>query len=664
MCVCTKLLYTIFMFQFKTKKLIRGDSSERVEDNNKTIAHKIYFNEVLIATLLFTLVYYGLGKINLYLPGSLLGQISYILIIVISIVGFIPVIVSAVQALLRKTITVDLLASIALVFTMVQGEWVSAVFINLMLSSARLFSAFTERKTEHIIFHLLKLRPVVVKVQSGESFKEKTLKEVSVGDIVVVESGDRIPIDGIVIEGQASVDQSTLTGESEPVSVSVHSQVLSSTLCLSGSLFVKAEKVGEDTTLSKMIKLVDEASRAKTKVETIANKFSAWYIFLTIAGVLVIYVFTRNLNLVLSVLLVTCADDLAVAIPLGFSVSISKAAKHGIIIKGASVMERLKDITTFVTDKTGTLTEGISTVTNVVSTSNATITDCLRAGAICAMGSKHPMSKAILEYAKKEKINISAPDEFREYPGEGIWSKHDGVEYLQGKALFLVRMGVNISESQQKEIDDNESRGGSISTVAIGKKLVGFIVLTDGVKKYAKEAILETRTLGVKKWIMLTGDNEKVASRVSQKIGIDEFHANLKPADKVEYIKKLKSKHGVIAMMGDGVNDAASLAIADVSFAMGAIGSDTSIEAADIAIMHDDLRRVPEAIFLSKEALVILKQNFGIWALSNTAGLVLVFAGFLNPVGAAAFNFLTDFLPIMNVFRIYNIKINKHTYDH
>ena len=651
------------MFQFKTKKLIRGDSSERVEDNNKTIAHKIYFNEVLIATLLFTLVYYGLGKINLYLPDSLFGRLSYILIIIFSIAGIIPVIISAVQALLRKTITIDLLASIALVFTVIQGEWVSAAFINLMLSSARLFSAFTERKTEHIIFHLLKLRPVVVKVQSGESFKEKTLKEVSVGDIVVVESGDRIPIDGIVIEGQASVDQSTLTGESEPISVSVHSQVLSSTLCLSGSLFVKAEKVGEDTTLSKMIKLVDEASRAKTKTETIANKFSAWYIFLTIAGVVIIYVFTRNLNLVLSVLLVTCADDLAVAIPLGFSVSISKAAKHGIIIKGASVMERLKDISTFVTDKTGTLTKGVSTVMKVVSVNNLTITDCIKAGAICAMGSKHPISRAILEYAKKEKIEIHAPDEVREYPGEGIWSKHGNIEYLQGKISFLIRNGIEISEAEHKKISSDESFGWSISAVAINKKFAGFFVLADDIKKYAKEAILETRTLGVKNWIMLTGDNEQVASRVSKEIGIDEFHANLKPEDKVDYIKKLKKDHGVIAMMGDGVNDAASLAIADVSFAMGAIGSDTSIEASDIAIMHDDLRRVPEAIFLSKEALVILKQNFGIWAISNTVGLVLVFAGFLNPVGAAAFNFLTDFFPILNVFRIYNIKINKHTYD-
>ena len=651
------------MFWTNKNKSLHVNAVKRAEENNQTISRKIMFNQWMIGVLFFILLFHGLGVIKLYSFDSVIGEISNILIVAISIVGIIPVLISAIQALFKKTITIDLLASIALTFTIIQNEWVSAVFINLMLASARLFSAYTERKTENIIFHLLKLRPVVVKIQEGESFKEISLSETKVGDIIVVESGDRIPIDGAVIEGQASIDQSTLTGESEPISIKVGSQVLSSTLCLSGSLLVKAEKVGEDTTLSKMIKLVDEASREKTKAETIAEKFSAWYIFLTITAVILIYFFTRNMNIVLSVLLVTCADDLAVAIPLGFTVSISKAAKHGIIIKGASVMERLKDIKIFVTDKTGTLTKGVMTVVNVVSSDEHTATDCLKAGAICAMGTKHPISRAILEYASKEKIKVHSPDEFREFPGEGIWSKHEGVEYMQGKVHFLLSHGVHISESDIQKITEAQIKGGSISAVSVKNKFVGFIVLVDEIKKYAKESIIETKELGVTKWVMLTGDNEHVANRVANEVGIDEFHANLKPADKVEYIKKLKNKHEVMAMMGDGVNDAASLAIADVSFAMGALGSDTSIEAADIAIMHDDLRRVPEAMFLSREALIILKQNFVIWVISNTAGLVLVFMGLLNPATAALFNFLTDFFPILNVFRIYNIKINKHTYE-
>lgn len=630
---------------------------------DRKISRKIQFNEILILFLFLALFFQGLGWASLFSFESLIGKISTALLIFISVVGVIPVIVSAVQALFKKTITIDLLASIALVFTLIQGEWVSAAFINLMLSSARLFSAFTERKTENIISHLLKLRPSVVKVKEGENFKEKPLDAVRVGDIIMVDSGDRIPIDGIVIEGSASVDQSTLTGESEPLSKKVGSEVFSSTLCLAGSLFVKATKVGEDTTLSKMIKLVDEASRAKTKTETIANRFSTWYISITLFAVVVIYLFTHNLALVLSVLLVTCADDLAVAIPLGFTVAISKGAKHGIIVKGAAVMERLKDITTFVTDKTGTLTRGVSVVTKVVPVGDYSEKDCVKAGMICSTGSKHPTSKAVLEYAKNKGIDIHTPEDIKEFSGEGVWAKHDGIEYLHGRVSFLIEKGVSVSQSIHEQINEEQALGGSISCVAIDNKIVGFFVLVDEIRKYAKEAIAETRTLGVKKWIMLTGDNEQVGARVAKEVGLDEFYSGLKPAEKLEHIKSLKQKHGVIAMMVDGVNDAASLALADVSFAMGAIGSDTAIEAADIALMHDDLRRVPEAIYLSKEVLTIVKQNFGIWFASNAIGLTLVFTGVLGPVGAALYNFLTDFVPILNVFRIYNLKINKHTYD-
>ncbi len=205
--------------------------------------------------------------------------------------------------------------------------------------------------------------------------------------------------------------------------------------------------------------------------------------------------------------------------------------------------------------------------------------------------------------------------------------------------------------------------GMSITALAINKKIIGIFALEDEIRKYTKDVILETKELGVKNWIMLTGDNEAVASRVSNILGLNEFHGDLKPADKLEIIKNLRRKHGAVAMIGDGVNDAAALALADVSFAMGTIGSDASIEAADIAIMHDDLRRVPEAIFLSKESIKIVKQNFIIWGISNALGLGLVFGGILGPVGASLFNFLTDFIPISNVFKIYRLKINKHTYD-
>jgi Cd2+/Zn2+-exporting ATPase len=610
----------------------------------KAINRQILLNQLLIVFLFCALAFWNTFPI---------------LLIIASFIGIIPVIFSAGKALWKREITIDLLASIALIFTIIEGQWVSAAFINLMLASARLFSLYTERKTENAIKSLLKLRPALVKIKVGDHSREVKLEEVKPRDLVVVESGERVPIDGEVEVGQASVDQSTLTGESQPVAKYPGDKVFSSTLCLTGSLLVRAEKVGEDTTLAKIIALVDEAGRLKTKTETIAGKFSSWYILATLLGSGLVYIFSGNLKLVLSILLVTCADDLAVAIPLGFTVAIAKAAKQGIVIKGSAVMERLKDIKTIVTDKTGTLTKGIFVVAEVEVLGKYTPEEFLALAGSAAIDSSHPVSKAIVAHVKSKKIHFHSPDEARESPGEGVWIKQGSEEYRQGKLAFLEKNGVRVSDRARGMITKHQAAGASITALSSGHELLGFFVLEDEIRKYAKEVVNETKGQGVKHWTMLTGDNEAAAARVAGAVGLDEFHANLYPMDKIEIIKKLKHKHGAIAMLGDGVNDAAALAMADVSFAMGDIGSDSSIQAADIALMKDDLRGVPEAIFLSRQSIKIIKQNFIIWALSNVVGLTLVFAGILNPVGASLFNFLTDFIPILNVLKIYRLKLNR-----
>ena len=616
---------------------------------------KVLFNEILIGLLFFALV------LN-FIPDSF-GFYLKPLLILVAYIGLAPVLYSAIKALVSREITIDLLASIALLFTFIQGEWVSAVFINLMLTSARLFSSFTERRTENIISHLLKLRPSVVTRQIGDEIREIPIEDVKVGDLIVVEAGNRIAIDGVVVTGEASVDQSTLTGESQAVAKKVGDQVFSSTLNTSGSLVVRVEKIGADTTLSKIISLVDDASRAKTKVETLANKFSSWYILVTLVGSLIIFLVTKNLNVVLGVLLVTCADDIAVAIPLGFTIAISKAARHGIVIKGAAVMERIRNINVFITDKTGTLTKGASKVSGSNTYNGVTQGEFNEILSICVADSKHPTSLAVAHYLKSISVELTAPDEVKEYPGDGIVVKKKGVSYAEGKLAFIKNLGVQIDPAIEVEIRNVEKMGLSVSVVSREDKIVGYLSYEDDLKKYVKESILETKEMGVKKWVMLTGDNEYVAHRVAERVGIDEFKAGLSPEGKLDEVKKIKATGVTIAMMGDGVNDAASLALADVSFAMGAIGSDASIEAADITLMHDDVRRVPEAMLLSKEAIRIVKQNFAIWVISNVVGLTLVFGGYIGPVGASAYNFATDFLPILNIFQIYYLKINKHTYD-
>lgn len=591
------------------------------------------------------------------------NQTSHYFLITLCILGAIPVAWSAVVALARRQITIDLLASIALAFSFFDGQWVSAAFINLMLSSARLFDALTERKTQNIIAKLLKLRPEHVQIQKGDTIVTVALEDVVAGDLVIVDAGSRIPVDGVVVRGQASVDESTLTGESAPVSKQVDSKVFSSTLNQSGSLIVRAERVGTDTTLAKMIALVDEASRAKTKVERLADKFSFWYITIMLVSSGVIYLISQDISLVLSVLLVVCADDIAVAIPLGFTISIAKGARHGVVIKGAAVLERLRSVRVIVTDKTGTLTKGKAKVYEEILSEGVSIQDFRSAAGSATVNSNHPVSTAILAFLKEQSVQIIAPDEVHEFAGDGIVVQKGAHVFIQGKISFLEKRGIPIKDEDLSKMAQAQSAGGSINALSIDGSFVGAFVLEDELRPFAKEIIAETKTMGIVKWIMLTGDNSAVAARVSKKVGIDEYHAELSPEGKLDALREIKKQYGSIAMIGDGVNDAAALAMADVSFAMGAIGSDVSIEAADIAIMHDDLRRIPEAMFLGREATIIIRQNFLIWGVTNVVGLFLVFSGYIGPVGAAVYNFLTDFVPIMNTFKIYLLKINRHTYD-
>lgn len=605
---------------------------------------------VLIILLLTALIFNWLDFFSIAAKKEIL--------IGLSLLAFIPVLINIYFAIIKKRVIIEQLAAIALFFTFLRGEWVSAAFINLMLASARFFGEYVAMRTKNIINQLLKLRPAKVKIKIGETINEIPIEKVRIGDLAVVEPGSRVPVDGKVILGQASVDESALTGESERIVKKIGDKVFSSTFNEFGSLLVKVEKVGEDTTFSKIVGLVEEASRSKTKTEKISDRFSVWYILLILVASILIYIISRNLNLVLSILLVTCADDIAVAIPLGFTIVISKAAKHGIIIKGADIIERLSKVNVFLADKTGTLTKGDTRITDLIHL-GIDKNKFLEIAGVCAINSRHPTSVTIIEYLKKEGINIIAPDDFGESPGEGISIKKGKDRFFAGKVSFLEKNGVVFSDEQKALVEKKKAGGESIVVIGVNDRLVGLFAFEDEIRPNAKALVTQTKQMGVKRWVMLTGDNENVGRRIANQLGIDEFVANLKPEDKLKIIKKIRHKDRRLAMIGDGVNDAAALALADVGIAMGVKGSDAAIEAADIALMHDDLSRIPEAIQLSRESIFIVKENFVIWGLTNIVGLFLVFNGFIGPAGAAAFNFVTDFIPILNVFRIFGRKLAK-----
>ena len=608
---------------------------------------------VLLIFLLIVLAFHYLGLFSYLVDSSILAFFAS--------VATLPVIFSAYRSLKNKKITVDLLASIALVVSMLNQYWASAVFINLMLTSARIFDSYVQNRGRNAIRSLLKLRPDKIKVKFGKKIIEKTPNEIKIGDLIVVELGDRIPVDGEVESGQAQIDQSSLTGESLPVEKGAGDKVLSSTLNMAGSLVVRAEKVGQDTTFEKIIKLVDESQRGKIAIETIIDKFTTWYIVATFAISLLIYLFTRDLSLVLSVLLVTCADDIAIAIPMAFSAGIASAAKRGIIVKGGAFLEGLNNAKTVIVDKTGTLTKMKLRVKKIIPFDNLNEKEIISLTASADFFSSHPIARTIIEYAETKKIRFIKPNKFKEFPGKGSQAFLKTKTITCGKLNFLREKKVLISEEEEKKIKKvSKNFYGNILHVAINKKLVGVLLLEDEVRPEAKETVEKLKNLGIKEVIMLTGDNEKVAQRVSNEVGATSFHANLFPEEKVKYVKKYLSKKSKVVMVGDGVNDAAALAASDIGFAMGAAGADTAVEASDIALMKNDFSKVAEAFELSKKVNRISRQDFWIWGILNSAGLFLVFSKIIGPEGAALFNFVTDFIPLLNSVRMFTYRGSKN----
>ncbi|KKU52648.1 MAG: hypothetical protein A2633_00795 [Candidatus Sungbacteria bacterium RIFCSPHIGHO2_01_FULL_47_32] len=609
---------------------------------------RISFDVVLIAVLSLVLATHYLRVFSAGLDNAVL--------IAVIVVGLLPVLKSSYNSVRERKISVDLLAAIALIASLIAREWPSAVFINLMLASARILDEFTASRAKKAIESLLKLRPDTVKVKRGEDFVEEKTENLRVGDAIAIGAGGRIPIDGIVESGAASIDQSSLTGESLPLPKERGDSVLSSTLVLTGSLVIRTEKVGKDTTLEKIIELVKAAEKGKTRITGIADVFATWYIVGTVLLALAVIYFTRDIKLLLSLLLIACADDIAVAIPLAFLASVAHAARRGIIVKGGNFLETLTKVKMLVVDKTGTLTKGKLAIERVRPFGTYGEKDVLKYAAMAGFFSRHPASKAVIEYAIRHDISFERPKEFEEIPGKGGTATLNGHTAVVGRATFLKELGVSISNDELKEMDRLKDEGYTVTPVAYGENLIGYITFADEVRPESIEAVKQLKKLGVERIVMLTGDNKKVAEKIASSIGITEFQANVLPEDKVEYIAKSVNKKFKVAMAGDGINDAAALARSDVGIAMGVIGSDTAIEAADIALMQDDIRKIAEAIKIGKQTMAVAYQNFAIWAVVSVIGFVLIFGRYIGPSGAAAFNFLTDFFPLLNAMRLFRMR--------
>jgi heavy metal translocating P-type ATPase len=576
-------------------------------------------------------------------------EISAVLAIIAVALGY-PIYVHGIRSLLHGNVTAQLFATLAIFISVIAGLVLPAAEVAtgtaeavgyLTAAAIVAFIILAGMTLENYIIHrtrgaleiLIKMSPKTARIRRDSREVEVPIEEVTLGEVVLVKPGDKIPVDGTVLSGYSTVNQATITGESIPVEKTIGDKTFAGTLNEYGALEIKVEKIGEDTTLAHIIQLVEEAQEKKAPIQNVADRFTTY--FLPIMTVLASVVFVASyfalgfevaLARTVTVLLVACPCALAIAVPVAVAGTIGNASMNGIVIKGGKHIEKLKDVNLVAFDKTGTLTVGEPKVVEIKNFGNYSEEDTIKYAAIAEKFSEHPLSKAIIAKATEMKMKVPDPTNFKTIPGHGVDAHYGNKRILIGRKM----METELSEEANQLMSRVESEGKTAIPVALDKHIIGVIVVADIVRENSLEAIQRLKRIGVKT-VMLTGDNMLTAKAISEQIGIDEYHAELLPEQKVAVIGELK-KGNVVAMVGDGVNDAPALANSDVGFAMGAAGSDVAIETADVALLGDDLTKVEYAISLSRKAFRRMKGNIAYAFVWNIIALSLAAFGILNPV--------------------------------
>jgi Cd2+/Zn2+-exporting ATPase len=602
--------------------------------------------------------------ISLVIPGAALALVliwpqTWIIATIMVAISALPTLAGAARGLGEFRITIDLYNLLALSIALILQETSSGAFIALMLASAQILEARTEARSHKAVEELLALKPHTARRESRGKIDEIPTQEIRIGDILLIGTGERIPADGLLVHGTALVNEASVTGESLPREKLIGDRVLASTIIEAGAIKIRATHVGKDSTLERMATLIQEASRHKSPAEKAADKFAGFFLpAVGIAGI-GLYFLTKNPSMVAAFFLVACADDIAVAIPLAITAALGQAAKRGVIVKGGARLLPLAHIKTLVLDKTGTLTFGDLRVERLDRDPSVTeffIWECL---AIAEKYSEHVIGRAVFREAVKRIGAVPDPERFQVYRGRGIWVHAKGHDVLVGTPALLADSGVMIPEGWATR-DEQEHDPGLTSDfyVAVDGNCIGRIRIADVPRASAKASIDALRELGIENIVIFTGDQLRTAAAIAKSVGIEEYHPTMSPEDKEREIGQLALK-GTVVMIGDGINDAPALSRATVGIAMGTTGTAVAIEAADIILLADKLDRLPELVRLAKHTESIIQGNIWIWSLSNLIGFSFVLTGVFGPALAAAYNFLTDFLPLANSSRLFRKQRNR-----
>jgi len=537
----------------------------------------------------------------------------------------------------KRRITVNVFVTVALIATIAIGEFRAAAVIVFIMAVAGALETYTLDKTRRSIRNLLDLTPKMATIRRNNEEVAIPVSEVQVGDILIVRPGGRIPADGIVEAGQSCVNQAPITGESMPVEKFKGAEVFSGTLNETGRLEIRTTKVGHDTTLARIVHLVEQAQGTKAPIQNLADRFTTWFLPTVLILAVIAFLASGNIKVAVSVLLVACPCAFAIATPTAVTAGISNMARRSVLIKGGIFLELAQKIDALLVDKTGTFTFGKPKVVDVIAFDGISEEEVLRLAAIAEKYSEHPLARSVMICAKERGIEVPDPTDFNIEVGMGVTALFDGKEILVGKNKFLQDKGICVAKYIEYAISEQTEQGRTTILVSNDMKPVGLIAIADEIRPQTPRSIVALKAMGIKKIIMLTGDNHKVAKSVAEEIGVDDFQAELLPEQKLQFVEKLQKQGKIVGMIGDGINDAPALALADVGIAMGAAGTDVAVETADVTLMNDDLSRVVNFMNMSRKVMFRIKLNIFFSMMYNVIGFILAGFGMLTPVLAVVF---------------------------
>ncbi len=569
------------------------------------------------------------------------------------IISGIPMLLLAMTRLIReKWISSALLIAIAMVASLLIGEVFAAGEVAWIMALGALLEDWTVERAKKGLRNLINLTP-----QTGRRITDGTeevipVDEIRLGDTLRILPGESVPVDGEIIKGTSSLDQSIMTGESLPVDKKVGDEVFCGTMNLYGAIDIKATSLGENSSLQKLIDLVKAADEKQAPTQRIADKWATWLVPVALAIAIAAWLVTGNLERGVTVLVVFCPCALILATPTAIMAAIGQATKYGVLIKSGEALETLGGLNTLVFDKTGTLTYGNLEVSDVISLKDDLPSEeLLKIVASCEKLSEHPLAKAIVKNAKEAQINIEEPQDFKMYPGKGVACTNSYGKVYAGNSKFLSEYNIDVDVDCQ--LDKLKHEGKASIIVALNGEVIGLIGLSDVIREDSKDMIEKLHDLGTET-ILLTGDNSETANYFAGQVGIGKVFGNLLPEEKLSWIEKLKSEGRKVCMIGDGVNDAPALKTADVSVAMGSVGSDVAIEAADIALLGDDIGKIPYLKKLSNSTLFTIKANIAMSMTINAAAIVCSVLGLLNPVTGAIVHNAGSCLVVLNAALLYD----------